>query len=283
MKTVHAGRSIQPTAPGPFAAPATSERTTVLERGDLAAARVTVAITLYDYEGYIVETLESIYDQTLAETAIVVIDDASSDQGPERVRRWMERTHHRFAGVLLARHVRNAGLAHARNGAFDAARSELIMVLDADNHLHPRCLERLADSLGDCTNDGDPGFAYSIIERFGRHRGLMGTDTFNRELLSKGNYIDAMAMVRKSVWQRVGGYTRMDVGGWEDYDFWCKCVEAGIDGLFVPEILCRYRHHGESMLARETDAGRNARRVRREMAQRHPWLELGWVDDAPVV
>jgi hypothetical protein len=74
----------------------------------------------------------------------------------------------------------------------------------------------------------------------------------------------------------------MDVGGWEDYDFWCKCVEAGIEGLFVPEILCRYRHHGESMLAQETDAGRNARRVRREMEARHRWLELGWTDDAPI-
>ena len=65
-------------------------------------------------------------------------------------------------------------------------------------------------------------------------------------------------------------------------DFWCECVEAGIEGLFVPEILCHYRHDGESMLAQETDAGRNARRVRCEMETRHPWLELGWSDDALV-
>ena len=261
-----------------FPQPSTSPRETVFERGDLASAHVTVAITLYDYGDYIVETLESVHDQTLEATGLVVLDDASGDDGPERVERWLERNHGRFAGVLLARHVRNAGLAHARNGAFDAAQSDLVMVLDADNHLHPRCLERLSDSL-----EGAPhGFAYSIIERFGRHSGLMGTDTFNRDLLAEGNYIDAMAMLRKATWRDVGGYTRMNVGGWEDYDFWCKCVEAGIEGLFVPEILCRYRHHGESMLAQETDAGRNARRVRREMETRHPWLELGWSDDAPV-
>lgn len=260
------------------AAPALSPRRPLFERGDLSRAQVTVCLTLYQYGDFIVDTLESVYEQTLGPVGVVVLDDASSDDGPERVARWMERNAGRFAGLLLAQHERNAGLAHARNGAFDAARSELVMVLDADNQLLPRCLERLSDSLV----ASQAGFAYSIIERFGHRSGLLGTDSFSRDLLKDGNAIDAMAMVKRTVWQRIGGYTRMDVGGWEDYDFWCKCIEAGIDGLFVPEILCRYRHHPASMLHQETDAGRNARRVRREMAKRHPWLELGGWKDGPV-
>jgi len=77
------------------------------------------------------------------------------------------------------------------------------------------------------------GFAYSIIERFGDLQGLMGTAGWSHELLRGGNYIDAMALMRKSTWERVGGYNRMKIGGWEDYDFGCKCVGAGIDGLPV--------------------------------------------------
>lgn len=258
--------------------PALSPRQAVFEAGDLAAAKVTVCVTLYEYADFIVDTLESVYEQTLGEVGLVVLDDASSDDGPEHVMRWMERNARRFSGVLLARHEKNAGLAHARNGAFDAARSELVMVLDADNQLLPRCLERLSASL----RESEAGFAYSIIERFGHLSGLLGTSSFSRDLLKEGNVIDAMAMVKRSVWRRAGGYTRMNVGGWEDYDFWCKCIEAGIEGLFVPEILCRYRHHPASMLHQETDAGRNARRVRHEMAKRHPWLELGGWDDGPI-
>jgi len=261
-----------------FGTPALSPRTTVFGSGDLETASVTVCITLYQYADYIIDTLESVHAQTLRDVGIVVLDDGSTDAGPERVERWMQQSGDRFAGVLLARHERNAGLAHTRNGAFDAARSEWVMVLDADNQLMPRCLERLSDSLGEVEH----GFAYSIIERFGHMQGLLGTSSFSRALLQEGNSIDAMAMVSKATWQQVGGYTRMDVGGWEDYDFWCKCAEADIEGLFVPEILCRYRHHPESMLHKETDAGRNARRVRHEMQDRHPWLELGWSDDGPV-
>lgn len=254
--------------PGPIEL---AEREVVFECGSLADAAATVCITLYNYESHIVETLESAYEQTLAPLGIVVLDDASTDAGGAHAERWMRAFGGRFAGACLARHVRNGGLARARNGAIDAARSDYVMVLDADNHLHPRCVERLLQSLSDAPH----GFAYSILERFGDFEGLMGTSSWSVELLSKGNYIDAMALLRKSTWRRVGGYNRMNVGGWEDYDFWCKCVEAGIDGLFVPEILARYRQHRTSMLATETERGANSLRVRAEMKERHPWLELG--------
>ena len=212
-------------------------RDLVFESGSLAAADATVCVTLYNYEAHILDALESAFAQTLPALGLVVLDDASTDGGPARVERWMRASSARFAGLCLARHATNAGLARARNGAIDLARSPFVMVLDADNELHPRCVQRLHSSLA----ASEFGFAYSIIERFGDLQGLMGTAGWSHELLRGGNYIDAMALLRKSTWERVGGYNRMKIGGWEDYDFWCKCVEAGIDGLLVPEILCRYR------------------------------------------
>ena len=245
-------------------------RDTVFEAGSLTEAEATVCVTLYNYEAHILEALESVYTQTLPRLGLVVLDDGSSDGGPARVERWLRVSAGRFTGALLARHRRNAGLARARNGAIDAARSPFVMVLDADNQLYPRGVERLLRGL----EASDSGFAYSILERFGEHRGLMGTASWSVDLLSTGNYVDAMSLLRRSTWEHVGGYERMRISGWEDYDFWCKCVEARIDGLFVPEILCRYRTHRSSMLATETNRGANAARVRREIRERHPWLSL---------
>jgi glycosyltransferase involved in cell wall biosynthesis len=245
-------------------------REVVFECGSLADADATVCVTLYDYESHVVDALESVRDQTLPALGLVVLDDGSRDGGPALVERWMRTSAGRLTGACLARHERNQGLARARNGAIDLARSPFVMVLDADNQLHPRCVERLVASLA----DSEYGFAYPIIERFGEQQGLMGTSSWSAALLRGGNYVDAMALLRKSTWEAVGGYERMNVGGWEDYDFWCKCVEAGIEGLFVPELLARYRTHLASMLMRETDRGRNADRVRREMRKRHPWLTL---------
>lgn len=245
-------------------------REVVFESGSPSAAEATVCITLYNYDNYIVDCLESVHDQTLDRLGLVVFDDHSSDAGLARVIRWAKMHARRFASVSVARHLRNRGLAAARNAAFDLSPSEFVMTLDADNQLFPRCVERLVDSL----RDSRVAFAYPIIGQFGSRLGLMGCDSWSPELLKTGNYIDAMALIRKSVWQQVNGYSRMRVGGWEDYDFWCKIVEAGLDGVFVPEILARYRVHADSMLRTETDLGGNDRRVQRDMKIRHPWLEL---------
>jgi glycosyltransferase involved in cell wall biosynthesis len=247
-----------------------SPREVVYEHGSLADAKATACITLYNYAAFVVDALESVYAQTLDAVGVVVLDDGSRDDGVARVERWMRTFAERFAGVALVRHVENAGLARARNGAIDTARSPYVMVLDADNLLYPRCMERLAQTL-----EGSAyGFAYPILERFGDHRGLMGTTSWDVEHLRTDNYVDAMAMLPKSMWTRLGGYNRMRVGGWEDYDFWCKAVEAGFEGLLVPEILARYRVHGVSMLNTTTNRLENAERVRAEMRERHPWLLL---------
>ncbi len=243
---------------------------TLFESGRLEDARATVCITLYNYERFISDALMSVYDQTFDALALVVLDDRSTDAGCVRVESWMRASADRFAGVRLARHRKNRGLALSRNSAIAMSATEAIMILDADNLLYPRCVERLLDSL-----DGTEfGFAYSIVERFSAGRSLMSCHPWDVSFLKKDNYVDAMALIRRSVWRKIRGYTEMRVAGWEDYDFWCKCVEAGYEGLFVPEILSRYRLHRTSMLQAGTNDPGNALRVREEMRRSHPWLEL---------
>ena len=43
-----------------------------------------------------------------------------------------------------------------------------------------------------------------------------------------------MALICKWAWAGVGGYTHIQYG-WEDYDFWCRCVEFGFWGRQAPE------------------------------------------------
>ena len=242
----------------------------LFEAGSLEEAEATVCITLYNYEQYIVDALHSVHDQTFEALGLVVLDDRSSDYGPARVERWLGQYASRFAGVKLLQHRKNKGLGYARNSAVGNAESEFVMILDADNELYPRCVARLVASL----QDTDSAFAYSILERFQGSVGLMGVASWEPELLRQDNYIDAMALIRKSTWERVGGYTPMPVSGWEDYDFWCKCAESSHDGVFVPEILARYRMHDTSMLRSETDQVENQTRLRAHMVDRHPWLGL---------
>ena len=212
-----------------------------------ATPRVSVLATVYNYADQIEGALESFATSRYREFEVVVVDDASRDGSLGVVRAWIRR-HPRIPATLL-RHPSNRGLPSARNTALGFARGELVFILDADNRIYPHCLERLVAAL-----DGDPdaAFAYGLHQRF-THAGpwgLMNRFPWEPERLRSGNYIDAMALVRASTLRRLGGYTTDPrMYGWEDFDLWCHLAELGERGVFVPEVLARYRSAQHSMLA----------------------------------
>jgi len=233
-------------------------------------ALVTVIIPLYNYADYIVEALESVRLQTLPKLDLVIIDDGSSDDSIAMARRWLEIHRGRFSRVRLQRHLKNAGLGFTRNSGFCAAQTPHVLPLDADNRLLPTACEVLLDRL----ENSRASFVYPAIQLFGDSTDIVGTKEFSPQRLAVGNYIDAMALVRKSAWAEVGGYDHVQFG-WEDYDFWCCLVELGRFGLNEPTVLAEYRVHHKSMLRTATDVPGNRQKLEADLIRRHPWLKIG--------
>lgn len=229
---------------------------------------ITVAVSLYNYARYIESCLNSILEQTHQHLDLIVVDDCStSDKSVEVARNWLTNNSARFARTTLLKHCLNQGLAEARNTAFEFARTDPVFVIDADNQIYPRALERLFEFVK------YHGFAaaYTQLEMFDEQKGIGLADMFSASRLASGNYVDAMALISRTAWKQVGGYSHME-GGWEDFDFWCKFVDHGLRAAFVPEMLCRYRVHGNSMLRTETNTMHKALKI--ELTIRHPWLDM---------
>lgn len=233
-----------------------------------SAPLVSVVIPLFNYQSFIAGCIESVAKQTYENIEIVVVEDYSPDQSALKAVRALRPIANRFVSTRVVSHHRNEGLAASRNAGFSLANAEYIFALDADNEIYPRLIERLVEAI---LSSGAHA-AYSQLELFGEDVGLGLSDTWDPTRLATGNYLDAMALVRKDAWVTVGGYSKMDVMGWEDYDFWCKFVEKKLFGIFVPEILCRYRVHKASMLRSVSNP--QIERLREEMVRRHRWLKL---------
>jgi hypothetical protein len=210
-------------------------------------AGLTVIIPLYNHGEDVLDALASLERSSRADWELVVVDDASTDDGGVRVRRWLEARPMR--ACRLVRHDLNRGLAAARNTGVEHARTERVLMLDSDNELRTHAMERLMEAL-----DGDPdaSFAYGIMERFslGGPEGLLSCFDWEPERLRAANYIDAFSLIRRDAFTAMNGYSYDPrLYGWEDYDLWVRMAEAGRNGVFVPEIVARYRVGHSSMIS----------------------------------
>jgi hypothetical protein len=210
--------------------------------------RVTVIVPLFNDEEVVVEALDSVRRSSFTSWEVVVVDDASTDSGPGAVREWMAR--HDPLPACLVRHEVNRGLSAARNTGAATARGRLFLMLDSDNLLRPLGLARLVQALA---TDPHAAFAYGILDRFLEEGPLDLISSYGWEpvRLRDGNYIDALALIRRGAFNKLGGYSgdaRLLLG-YEDYDFWARLAEAGEWAVFVRQFVGRYRVGHSSMLS----------------------------------
>ena len=213
----------------------------------LAEPRVSVLLTVHNYADFVGDAIRSVALSSLGEVEVIAVDDASSDGSVAAVEAacaelpWLSLTHVRL--------TRNLGLPAARNLAATHANSDYLFILDADNEVMRQGLERLAEAL-----DADPeaAFAYGIVQSFDVNGpvDLMNWLPWEPERLRRGNYIDAMAMLRRGALADVGGYaTDPALYGWEDFALWLAMADAGHRGVHVPDFVGRYRKSPHSMIA----------------------------------
>ena len=224
---------------------AAQDSTSVAGSAASAASLASVVVSLCNYVDRITEALQSVRAQTQQCLELIVVDDASTDNGTSVVERWIDTclsaVGHPFVRVLLLRHAHNVGLATARNTALAHSQARWCFVLDADNALYP-------DAVAGCLaliDSSDPQLAVVIllaVEAVGSFdENVFGAiQSWQRERLRFENHVDAMALVP---WEAVGGYTHIE-GGWEDYDFWAR---GRLLWAPMSRILAVYRSHAASM------------------------------------
>lgn len=97
---------------------------------------VSVVMPLYNKEADVRRAVESVLTQTVPDFELIVVNDGSTDQGPEVVREINDNRIRVFD-------QENAGVSAARNRGINESRSELIAFLDADDEWKPDFLETI--------------------------------------------------------------------------------------------------------------------------------------------
>jgi glycosyltransferase involved in cell wall biosynthesis len=248
----------------------------VFYRGDSGPADVAVIVPLYNYRRTVAEALDSLLEQDLERFSVVVVDDGSTDGGGMLAIDFLRRHGARFANATMIAHVRNQGVSMTRNSGIAWSTEPFLFMLDADNRLRPPALKRLLEAV----QVSGAAFAYPQLRHFGAAEGIGFADIWDPSRLYRGNYIDALAMIRRTALLAAGGYAVLaDDHGWEDYDLWCRFAVMGLGGVFLPEVLVDYRVHGRSRTG--TQSVPNHKAMAAEMALRYPDLFRAAVEEDP--
>ncbi|PCD68177.1 glycosyltransferase family 2 protein [Rhizobium phaseoli] len=206
---------------------------------------ITVVIPAYNAEKTLLETLQSVSNQTYDKLQILVVDDGSRD-GTFALASDYSLTDRR---VRVLRQV-NGGVARARNHGITEARGVYVAPVDADDIWHPEKIERQLQSLR--KYPGAHGVAYNWYAAIDENGVIFG---HSRPVLHEGNIFEPLLrenfigngstplMPRAEV-LRCGGYDAglRDSGaeGCEDLKLYLALAES-LPFALVPDFLTGYR------------------------------------------
>jgi glycosyltransferase involved in cell wall biosynthesis len=203
--------------------------------------KVSVVIPCYNSSAYLRETLESVFAQTLRDFEIVLVDDGSTDGTQGLIERLAAENP---GGTLRFVFQANTGVAGARNRGISMARGRYILPLDADDLIAPTMLESCAAVL-----DAEPDITlvYTDREEFGDVEATWKAGQYDLARLKYFNQMSYCSMYRRAMWEALGGY-RLNVNGFDDWDFWIAAAARGMRGRHVPGALLKHRKRKDSQM-----------------------------------
>jgi glycosyltransferase involved in cell wall biosynthesis len=210
------------------------------------ALTISAIIPLYNGAQYIRAALASIQRQTVPPNEIIVVDDGSSDEGPEIVRMF-----HPDCTLLSQR---NGGQSAARNVGVRHATGDLIAFLDQDDIWYPHHLESLSVPFARPPTGPVLGWSYSDydeIDREGRLvcQGFLALRSLGRphpkrdlhDFLSTEIYvIPSASLISRSAFNAVGGFDER-LSGYEDDDLFLRLFRAGYGNVFISTASAQWR------------------------------------------
>ncbi len=175
----------------------------------------TAIITAYNAGKFIHHAIESVLAQTVPALEIIVVDDGSSDNTEEAVRKF----------PVTYMHRRNGGPAAARNTGISHARGEWIAFLDHDDTWYP---EKSEKQLSLASADVDAVFCKKSPN--------MDNASFLDMLEHNYGGNPSGTMIRRSVLESLHGFDEdRRLIGVDDYNLWLRFLLAGYHYVTTPQ------------------------------------------------
>lgn len=216
---------------------------------------IVAIIPLYNGAKWIEQAIRSVLAQTLPPDEFIVVDDGSTDDGPEIVKNVAKNLAVNNPIRLLRK--TNGGQSSARNFGVAHSKSALIALLDQDDFWHPNHLEVLVGPFKK-QRSISLGWVYSNLDEVdlsGRLICRSMLDYFPAQHHPKRRLWDCLSqdmfvlpgasLISRQAFDAVGGFD-VRLSGYEDDDLFLRMFIAGFDNVYLKQSTTYWRMHSTS-------------------------------------
>ncbi len=198
---------------------------------------VSVIIPAYNKADYTCRAIDSVLAQTYSPIELIVVDDGSTDDTPQRMMAYGDR-------IVYIRKP-NGGACSARNAGIRIAKGEFIALLDCDDLYLP---EKIALSVKQLQSHPELGFVHTkayLIDREDQTVGLYQRPENQiqgriAQRLIFGNFIcNSTVVVRRNCFEKVGHFDET-IFTPADWDMWLRLAEQ-YPAAYLDLPLTKYR------------------------------------------
>lgn len=214
---------------------------------------VTVIIPLYNEERFLGDCLDSLLAQSWPDWTAIVVDDASTDDGPKLAAEYAGKD----PRIQLSRHLVNSGLSAARNTGLRLSQTKLITFLDSDDMLTPDSLAGRIAALERWLDNPEVAGVYSGIVSVPEDADITfqpgrrtAWDEF-QDLITAGADCPFNAhapLLKTDLLRKLGGFDESMRHGGEDWDLWQRLMRHGYYFRSARLIGGLYRRKRNSMV-----------------------------------
>jgi GT2 family glycosyltransferase len=230
---------------------------------------ISVVMPCHKQAHFIEEALETVRAQTIPFWEIIVVDDVSPDRCAAVVSAWGKKKLRadQQSRLRVITNVENQGLSESRNTAVRAMKGLWVCALDGDDKIGPDYFRLASNAMSE---QPDLQLIYSNQQFFGDSNWQWNIPEFSTATATVSGPLPVMSLYRRSVWTAVGGYSSALPWGNEDYDYWLKLLEHGVQHHKLEGAHNFYRFKQNNGMQRESE--KYTKEERAMLHSRHPSL-----------
>lgn len=217
---------------------------------------VSIICLCYNHEQFVVESLNSVLNQSYKNIELIIADDCSTDSSEKTIKNWLEN----YPDIQFISNETNLGNTKTFNKALKIAKGNYVIDLAADDILMPDCVEKQIDTFINSDQEklaivyGNAEIIYENNKHLRYYYEVNAekkvlkkpaTGDIYSSILSQSSMICSVAsMVKREVLDELKGYD--ENLAYEDLDLWIRTAR-NYNFEFIDSVLIQKRELENSL------------------------------------